>query len=38
MSNYGLEILFWVTISMFVFYQWEERNKYKPSKKKKNKK
>ncbi len=38
MSNYGLEILFWITISMFVFYLWEENNKYKPSVKKNKKK
>ena len=38
MSNYGLEILFWITICMFVFYLWEENNKYKPSVKKNKKK
>jgi len=38
MSNYGLEILFWFTLCMGIFYLWEESNKYKPIKKKNKRK
>jgi|ETNmetMinimDraft_21_1059911.scaffolds.fasta_scaffold18033_5 hypothetical protein len=38
MGNYGLEIVFWVTICMFVFYWYEENSKYKPAKKRRGKK
>ena len=37
MTNYGIEILFWFTLSMAIFYLWEENNKYKPAKKKRGK-
>jgi len=38
MGNYGLEIVFWVTICMFVFYWYEENGKYKTVKKRGKKK
>ena len=37
MSNYGLEILFWITLCMGVFYIWEEGGS-KPIKRKRKKK